>query len=236
MPKIVGEKIRARFPHAEICGWSNLNPDHTQEAIAQINAAEPDILMVAYGPVTQELWIQRNLSNLSCTLTIGLGGTFDYVAGVKSQPPKWMRRIGLEWLYRLATQPSRARRIWRATIDLVLGAVREKVFSSMPLRENVAGVIMNERGEVFVAQRTGGGGQFPQGGVDAGETPEHAILRELAEETGTSSYRILGVASASLSTTGGTSTARSSEMRAGRAASARQFFSWRTRRATMTSS
>jgi N-acetylglucosaminyldiphosphoundecaprenol N-acetyl-beta-D-mannosaminyltransferase len=195
VPKIVGEKITAKFKNVEICGYSNRGPDSTSEAIVQINAAAPDILMVAYGPVAQELWIQRNLVNLNCTLAIGLGGTFDYVAGLKSEPPAWVRSVGLEWLYRLVTQPTRARRIWRATGELVLGAVREKVFRSLPLRENVSGVIINKRGEVFVAQRAGSdsSGQFPQGAVDAGETKEHAILREMREETGSSSYQILGI-------------------------------------------
>ncbi len=66
----------------------------------------------------------------------------------------------------------------------------------MPLRENVVGVIINKRGEVFVAHRSspdrGGQGQFPQGGVDPGESPEAAVLREMREETGSSGYEIMG--------------------------------------------
>ena len=197
-PKIVGEKILAKFPNAQICGYSNENPE-SPGLVERVNAAHPDILMVAFGPVKQETWIAKNLSELNCKIAIGLGGTFDYVAGTKSQPPRWMRRVGIEWAYRLVTQPTRVKRIWNATALLILGTVREKVFRTMPLRENVCGVIINPRGEVFVAtsrhadidnSRTFW--QFPQGGVDRGEMGEQAVLRELREETGSSSYVLLG--------------------------------------------
>ncbi len=113
-PEVVAKKILAKCPNVKIAGWSNEAPS-AMGLVAKIDAASPDILMVAYGPVKQEMWIAQNLHQLNCTLAIGVGGTFDYVAGLKSQPPAWVRAVGFEWLYRLFTQPARAGRIWRAT-------------------------------------------------------------------------------------------------------------------------
>ncbi len=68
------------------------------------------LLLVAYGMGKQERWLQRNLPYLSVKIAIGVGGAFDYYAGVVPRAPAWMRRHGLEWLYRLIRQPWRFRR------------------------------------------------------------------------------------------------------------------------------
>jgi len=75
-----------------------------------------DILFVAYGAPKQEKWIAENLNNLPVKVAMGVGGTFDYLAGKTLRAPKWMRQIGLEWLYRLICEPWRFRRqlaIWK---------------------------------------------------------------------------------------------------------------------------
>jgi N-acetylglucosaminyldiphosphoundecaprenol N-acetyl-beta-D-mannosaminyltransferase len=66
---------------------------------------------VAYGAPRQELWIARNLARLEARVGIGVGGSFDYLSGAVPRAPGWMRRAGLEWLYRLLRQPWRARRM-----------------------------------------------------------------------------------------------------------------------------
>ncbi len=78
------------------------------ERIAQ---ARPDVLLVAYGHPAQDLWIARNQPILGVPVAIGVGGVFDFLAGTVPRAPAWMRRIGLEWLYRLIKQPWRWRRI-----------------------------------------------------------------------------------------------------------------------------
>lgn len=202
--ELAAKKIAAKYPGIRVYS-SNTETDDPRTLIL-INNKKPDILMVAYGPIKQEKWIYSNLNGLDVKIAIGLGGTFDYVAGKKLFAPKFIRDIGLEWLYRLITQPKRIGRIWNGTFCLARGAVREKVFSSMPLRQNVLGVIINKQGRILTAKRrskkvTGENPgpdadhwQFPQGGIDKNESPEHAIKREIFEETGIRNVNILGKA------------------------------------------
>lgn len=83
--------------------------------IELINKNHADILFVAYGAPAQDLWIRRNLKKTSCKLAMGVGGTFDFIAGydghrrIKRAPLFWQNH-GLEWLYRLIQQPSRIKR------------------------------------------------------------------------------------------------------------------------------
>ena len=86
-------------------------PEGDDEALGLISAAGADVLLVAYGQPAQELWIARNAARLPARVAIGVGGTFDYLAGRVPRAPAWMRRRGLEWLFRLVRQPWRARRM-----------------------------------------------------------------------------------------------------------------------------
>ena len=197
--KIVAEKLSTRYPRL-IIHYSNKNPNDPT-ILDDINRDNPDILFVAYGPIKQESWIARNLPKLSVKLVIGVGGTFDYIAGKRLAPPKFVRKIGLEWLWRLITQPWRLKRIFNATFGLAWGLWHYKVFSSLPLRPNVVVVILNSRNEILVGERnpkdvnidiistpetlsTPGYWQIPQGGIDQGENLLIAAYREAKEETG----------------------------------------------------
>lgn len=86
-------------------------PDGDEEAVRRIVAARPDVLLVAYGAPHQELWIARNRARLGVPVAMGVGGTFDFLAGRVRRAPAWMRRVHLEWLWRLVLQPARARRM-----------------------------------------------------------------------------------------------------------------------------
>jgi N-acetylglucosaminyldiphosphoundecaprenol N-acetyl-beta-D-mannosaminyltransferase len=80
-------------------------------AIAQINAARPDALLVGMGNPLQEQWIGQHLPELNVGVCLGIGGLFDYWAGNVSRAPQWLRRLGHEWLWRLFQQPTlKARR------------------------------------------------------------------------------------------------------------------------------
>ncbi|MDB4940150.1 MAG: WecB/TagA/CpsF family glycosyl transferase, N-acetylglucosaminyldiphosphoundecaprenol [Candidatus Doudnabacteria bacterium] len=198
---MVAKEIKKAYPNIKIAGISNSDPND-KSLVEKINNADADILMVAFGPQKQERWIIENLERLNVKIVIGLGGTFDYIAGRKIQPPKWIRAIGLEWLFRLITQPSRFKRIWQATFGLIRGTVRFKVYSSMPFRPNVVGVIINQQKQVFVAKRLSWEDagkslredhwQFPQGGIDLHEDPDKTIIREIGEEIHTKQVEILG--------------------------------------------
>jgi N-acetylglucosaminyldiphosphoundecaprenol N-acetyl-beta-D-mannosaminyltransferase len=69
---------------------------------------------VAYGAPKQDKWIARNLDRLHIPVCIGVGGSFDFIAGTARRAPLVWQRLGLEWLHRLLMEPWRWRRIWNA--------------------------------------------------------------------------------------------------------------------------
>lgn len=104
-----------RYQNLQIVGVSSANPDDNN-ILTAMNQANPDILLVAYGAPKQDLFIHRHKTDLNVPVMIGVGGTFDYVSGSIYRAPRWLRLIGLEWLTRLAIQPKRWRRIFKALI------------------------------------------------------------------------------------------------------------------------
>lgn len=80
------------------------------EIIEAINKSKADILLVCLGAPLQEKWLAENLSKTVCKVGIGLGGTFDFTAEIIPRAPYWMRKSGLEWLFRLITDPKRIKR------------------------------------------------------------------------------------------------------------------------------
>jgi N-acetylglucosaminyldiphosphoundecaprenol N-acetyl-beta-D-mannosaminyltransferase len=109
----VAQLLTAQNPALLVAGWHAGVAGHEgdEESLRLIAAAHPDIVLVAYGAPRQEQWIARNLSRLEAGVGIGVGGSFDYLSGRVRRAPAWMRRAGLEWLYRLLRQPWRARRM-----------------------------------------------------------------------------------------------------------------------------
>src|SRR6185295_7779858 len=102
----VKRELLKRHPKLILVGVSGKGPEDPQ-VLREITEAKPDLLFVAYGPIRQDVWIAEHLPDLPVSLAIGLGGTFDYIAGIRKAPPRFIRSTGLEWLYRLFTQPSR---------------------------------------------------------------------------------------------------------------------------------
>lgn len=80
---------------------------HEEEVIAEINAANPDVLLVAFGVPKQEFWIRDHLDKLHCRVCIGVGGLLDFASGRIPRAPLWMRKAKLEWVYRLRQEPIR---------------------------------------------------------------------------------------------------------------------------------
>lgn len=120
--------LRARCPGLEIAGCYAGSPAAAEEdeIAARVRAARPDALFVAYGAPQQDKWIARNAARLNVPLMMGVGGTLDFIAGAVPRAPRWMQRLELEWLYRLARQPWRWRRqiaIWQFAWLTVIGRV-----------------------------------------------------------------------------------------------------------------
>ncbi len=109
------EILRERHPGLQIVGTHSGSPapDEEDAIVAMVNASEADILFVAFGAPVQDKWIARNLPRLRVSMAMGVGGAFDFIAGVVPRAPLWMRRMGVEWLFRLLRQPWRARRMLR---------------------------------------------------------------------------------------------------------------------------
>jgi N-acetylglucosaminyldiphosphoundecaprenol N-acetyl-beta-D-mannosaminyltransferase len=107
------EVLRGRYPGLAVAGTYAGSPRLEEEAanVARVQAAHPDVLLVAYGAPAQDRWIARNMSRMGVAVCIGVGGSFDFIAGVRPRAPRWLRRWGLEWLHRLITQPWRWRRM-----------------------------------------------------------------------------------------------------------------------------
>jgi len=87
------------------------DPRDDEETLRLIRVQRPAVLLVAFGAPRQEKWIDRMRDQLSVPVCVGVGGAFDYLAGVVPRAPAFMRRGGLEWLFRLAVQPWRIGRM-----------------------------------------------------------------------------------------------------------------------------
>ena len=115
--------LRRRWPSLQIVGTYAGSAD--VESAARVRAAEPTVVLVAYGMPKQERWIAHHLASLpSVRLAIGVGGVLDQLAGVQRVPPAFLHRLGLEWLWRLANEPSRWRR--QRVLPLFAGLVLRK--------------------------------------------------------------------------------------------------------------
>jgi N-acetylglucosaminyldiphosphoundecaprenol N-acetyl-beta-D-mannosaminyltransferase len=104
--------IRESFPHLEIAarhGYFDAAPDGVEnaEVVAQINRFRPHLLMVGMGMPRQERWILENADALAANVILPCGAAVDYLAGAIPTPPRWTGAIGLEWLFRLASEPWR---------------------------------------------------------------------------------------------------------------------------------
>jgi N-acetylglucosaminyldiphosphoundecaprenol N-acetyl-beta-D-mannosaminyltransferase len=120
--------LQTRYPGAVIAGcWAGSpHPDDEGAIRERIVAARPDVLLVAYGAPQQDLWIERNQPALRVPVALGIGGAFDYISGRVPRAPHLLRRLGLEWLYRLIRQPWRVRRIWTAVIRFPYAVLRAR--------------------------------------------------------------------------------------------------------------
>lgn len=129
---IAGEaaaRFQERHPNLQICGYfsGDSDPGGFEEIDRRLSAAKPTVLLVAFGHPRQDIWIWANRARLAehgILVAAGVGGVFDYVSGRVPLAPIWIRRAGLEWLYRLLRQPWR----WRRQLAL-------PVFVALVMRE-----------------------------------------------------------------------------------------------------
>jgi N-acetylglucosaminyldiphosphoundecaprenol N-acetyl-beta-D-mannosaminyltransferase len=111
----LADRLRARVPGLAIAGTATppfrvLNAEEEADVERRINDAKPNIVWVGLSTPKQERWMHAHVGRLDAQVLIGVGAAFDFHAGLKKQAPRWMQRSGLEWLFRLLSEP---RRLWR---------------------------------------------------------------------------------------------------------------------------
>ena len=109
---LLAEKLKARFPGLKVAGTYSppMRPADTPEdsnVLDMINRSGADIVWVGLGTPKQDFWVARHRDLLSASALIAVGAAFDFHAGLLRQAPQWMRRYGLEWLFRLLQEPRR---------------------------------------------------------------------------------------------------------------------------------
>ena len=107
------DKLRARWPDIQIAGTYGGTADTSGDQKAQsiLDQARPiHVLLVAYGAWKQEWWMERNQAASGAIVAIGVGGALDFIAGRVPRAPRWLRRAGFDWAFRLLMQPWRWRR------------------------------------------------------------------------------------------------------------------------------
>ncbi len=155
----------------------------------------PKILFCLFGAPWQEKFIYHNLNNFnSLKVAIGVGGAFDFITKKAKRAPLFLRKIGLEWLWRLILQPKRFKRIFKATILFMIKVINWRYILPHKYRKNVACLLYrfkNSEREILIVKRSDQKNhwQLPQGGLD-GQKIIEAGKRELKEEIGTSNFTV----------------------------------------------
>src|SRR5215813_2825550 len=98
--------------------FRELTQQEDQAVVDTINAARAHIVWVGLSTPKQEFWMAWHLGRIEAPVMIGVGAAFDFLAGTKRQAPHWMQRNGLEWMFRLCSEP---RRLWRRYFYIVPG-------------------------------------------------------------------------------------------------------------------
>lgn len=108
----VVETYRNKYPSLKIAGWRNgyWKPNEEKKIVQDIRRTHPDILFVAISSPKKEFFIRKYMNEMQVPFSMGVGGSFDTIAGLTKRAPLWMQRCGLEWLFRLIQEP---RRLWK---------------------------------------------------------------------------------------------------------------------------
>ena len=126
--QLAARRLELRYPGLRVAGVHDGYFSEYEESsvLREINAACPALLLVCLGSPRQELWLDAYAKRLSFALGIGLGGAMDVFAGQKRRAPAVLRRAGLEWLYRLLSEPRRIVRIIKLPL-LLLTVVKSRL-------------------------------------------------------------------------------------------------------------
>ncbi len=113
------EELKKQFGDLKIAGYLDgtvIEPEYDEKLVKKINDSGAEIVFVCLGAPKQEIWIDSNFTRLNAIVFVGLGGTLDFISKTIPRAPKFLRSIGLEWLFRFIIQPSRYKRIFSALV------------------------------------------------------------------------------------------------------------------------
>ena len=141
-PEVLGKAVdvlEQRHPTLQVAGSHHgyFSREEEPDLVNEIRRSRPDIVFVGMGTPAKELWIDRHFQELDA-VCMGVGGSFDVVAGVVKRAPRWVQRAGLEWLYRLLQEPRRLWRRYLITTTIFIGRVAKEWFRRRILRREDA--------------------------------------------------------------------------------------------------
>jgi N-acetylglucosaminyldiphosphoundecaprenol N-acetyl-beta-D-mannosaminyltransferase len=115
----LADRLMAQFPGLRVADsycppFQELSPAEDAEIVGRINEAKPDVVWVGLGSPKQEKWMAEHVGKIDAAALIGVGAAFDFHAGRVKWAPAWMRKAGVEWVYRLAQEP---KRMWRRNVN-----------------------------------------------------------------------------------------------------------------------
>jgi N-acetylglucosaminyldiphosphoundecaprenol N-acetyl-beta-D-mannosaminyltransferase len=123
--RLAAQKWQTDFPNLNFVGIEDGYIDAVAQVrlIEQIQITQPKIILVALGVLRQDTWIRDNFHLCPQAIWIGVGGSFDVWSGIKARAPQIFRSLNLEWLYRIAQEPSR----WRRSLALPQFAIQATI-------------------------------------------------------------------------------------------------------------
>lgn len=120
IPERAALQLKTEQIGLKIVGTDSSRANETEKIVKNINDSKADIVLVGFGAPKQEVWLFENLEKTNCRLGMVVGGTFDFLAGIKKRAPRWIQKIGLEWLYRLIKEPKRITRQFSIPFFMIL--------------------------------------------------------------------------------------------------------------------
>ncbi|MGX9418440.1 WecB/TagA/CpsF family glycosyltransferase [Vibrio sp. WJH972] len=136
----IKSKLRKRYPDINITysfspPFRPLTDEENQKVISDIHTADVDILFVGLGCPKQERWMADHKESLNCVM-LGVGAAYDFIAGSKKHAPRWVQAIGMEWFFRLCSEPRRLWKRYLSTNPSFLWLFSKQLFRArVPLRK-----------------------------------------------------------------------------------------------------
>lgn len=153
--------IAKRWPAVKVVGTMSpdfgfeRDPQQNAAIVKEVNAAEPDVLIIGLGAPKQETWAYQHREQISAAVTLCVGGTIDFIAGEQTRCPAWVAKLGVEWVWRMATNPKR----------LMGRYVRDSIRLPRLFLDEVSGLCPVSQGSHFSEEPTVASGASDVGGL-----------------------------------------------------------------------